>query len=108
MIREDDLLDAIAECQGSRNPNAQTCIKLAAYYTILDNIRKPDNHTQQPIPFIPDYSYSYKSDTEFGKLIEEKAPDEIFPIMDELMTALKVLHPKLYNATINKLTGGLD
>ena len=34
MIREEDLQEAIAECQGQRNPNANTAIKLAAFYTI--------------------------------------------------------------------------
>ena len=34
MITEMDLQEAIAECQGKRNPNADTCIKLAAFYII--------------------------------------------------------------------------
>lgn len=34
MITLQDLNAAIAECQGERNPNANTCIKLAAFYTI--------------------------------------------------------------------------
>ena len=34
MITEKDLQEAIAECQGQRNPNASTCIKLAAFLTI--------------------------------------------------------------------------
>ena len=38
MITEKDLRAAIAECQGARNPNASTCIKLAAFYTILNNL----------------------------------------------------------------------
>ena len=38
MITEKDLRAAIAECQGARNPNATTCIKLAAFYTILNNL----------------------------------------------------------------------
>jgi hypothetical protein len=38
MITEKDLKEAIAECEGERNPNANTCIKLAAFYTILDNM----------------------------------------------------------------------
>ena len=32
VIREDDVREAIAEMQGQKNPNANTCIKLAAYY----------------------------------------------------------------------------
>ena len=34
MITEKDLQEAIAECQGQRNPTTSTCIKLAAFYTI--------------------------------------------------------------------------
>ena len=39
MITERDLLEAIAECEGTPKPNANTCVKLAAYYTILNNMR---------------------------------------------------------------------
>ena len=38
MITEKDLQEAIAECQGERNPNANTCIKLAAFYTIRNEL----------------------------------------------------------------------
>ena len=31
MITEHDLKEAIAECEGNRNPDARTCIKLAAH-----------------------------------------------------------------------------
>jgi hypothetical protein len=34
VIRIEDLDTAIAECQGRRNPDAKTCIMLAAFYTI--------------------------------------------------------------------------
>ncbi len=44
MITEKDLQEAIAECKGTRNPNASTCIKLAAYYTILDNLYPKEEH----------------------------------------------------------------
>ena len=38
MITEKDLQEAIAECEGARNPNANTCIKLAAFYTIRQHM----------------------------------------------------------------------
>ena len=52
MITEKDLQEAIAECQGQRNPNANTCIKLAAYLTI----QKEMFGTQEEL--IPTYSYA--------------------------------------------------
>ena len=42
MIKEEDLQEAIAECQGVRNPNANTCLKLASYYTILDHTKEEE------------------------------------------------------------------
>ena len=43
MITRKDLIEAIEKCQGQKNPNANTCIKLAAYYTILDHTPEDDS-----------------------------------------------------------------
>ena len=54
MITEKDLQEAIAECEGQRNPNANTCIKLAAFYTIRqhmfgeDQISEAHSFASQP------------------------------------------------------------
>lgn len=104
MIREQDLLDAIAECQGERNPDAKTCIKLAAYYTILNNIGVVDD--------VPTYSTAgaseqvrYQSGSEFFAVISKRNIDDVLMIMDELMDTIQVLMPKLYYATMDKLRG---
>ncbi len=52
MITEHDLQEAIAECQGKRNPDANTCIKLAAFYTIKEHLF-PKNI--EAIPVEPQY-----------------------------------------------------
>ena len=44
MITEEELQEAIAECQGQRNPNANTCLKLASYLTILDHQKAEEPH----------------------------------------------------------------
>ena len=96
MITERDLQEAIAECQGERNPNANTCIKLAAYYTILNNMQ-------------PSYSFSepseksYDSGTEFSDVIRGKDRAKVLSVIDELMDAVAVLMPKLYAATMERL-----
>lgn len=102
MIKEQELRDAIAECQGQRNPNANTCIKLASYYTILDHI------TEEPkLPEIPTYSYAapptYESDTEFGQKVANMDIIDVMTIMDELMTTLSIINPRLYNGVMAKL-----
>lgn len=102
MITEKDLLEAIAECQGDRHPNANTCIKLAAYYTILNEIRPKEMA----------YSFDsgsevigYESETEFADLIRGRPTDEVMPVMDELMTALSVVNPRMYAGVLRKLKG---
>ena len=105
MIEKKDLLQAIAECQGIRNPNANTCLKLASYYIILDHIEE----RQKEMTVIPNYSYAsaprYSSETEFGKMIEEMDEYEVMKIIDELMSALQVVNPRLYMSVIRKLEG---
>lgn len=95
MIREKELLDAIAECQGAPDPNAGTCRNLAAYYTILDHI-KPQTPTG--------YSYTYDSGTEFSNAIGSLSIEEVLTVMDELMETLKLINPRLYASVIRKLS----
>ena len=106
MITERDLEQAIAECQGERNPNAQTCIKLAAFYTIKHELF---GKAEQ----LPGYSYAapatvdtqieYTSDTEFSRMIDGRNPDDVWPVMDELMSTIEVLMPRLYDGVMRKL-----
>lgn len=104
MITEQDLQAAIAECQGVRNPNASTCIKLAAYYTIQDKM----------FPSVPQYSFAkeppepvdkitYSGDTEFSRAISQMSFADVLKVMDELMSVLEATNPKLYNAVMRKL-----
>lgn len=126
MITAQDLQEAIAECQGERNPNANTCIKLAAYYTIRDHLF-PDEAEQltkrtvasqigdnnfeihsassfAPPPDEVETTIDYYSDTEFGRLIDGRMASEIWPIVDELVSeAVQVTNPRLYAAFLRKI-----
>ena len=97
MIKEQDLLDAIAECQGERNPTSNTCIKLAAYYTILNNIDRESYSNAS------DGKARYDSGSDFCDAIKGLALDDVLPVMDELMDSVQLLMPKLYNAVIKRL-----
>lgn len=103
MITKQELQEAIAECQGVRNPNANTCLKLASYYTILDHTEKEEQELE-----IPAYSFAsasrYESDTDFGNAIKDKDLDCVMEIFDELMTTLQVLNPRLYNGVLRRLS----
>lgn len=107
MIKEEDLLEAIAECQGERNPNANTCRNLAAYYTILDHINKKDDTKDIELN---SHSYSagfgsieYNSGSEFSEKIYGKDIKDIMPIIDELMETLKLINNRLYESVMKKL-----
>lgn len=106
MITERDLEEAIKECEGVKNPSANTCIKLASFYTILDRMRK-ESHNESPINRTPAYSMSSGgirySESEFSQITESKGIENVFPIMDELMEALSIMNPKLYDSVIRKI-----
>jgi hypothetical protein len=101
LITEHDLHEAIAECQGERNPNANTCIKLAAYYTILNNMRS-ESPTFSLSP-APTEQVRYDSGSEFADAIQGKDINSVLSVMDDLMEAVAALMPKLYRATMEKL-----
>lgn len=111
MITEKDLESAIAECQGQRNPNANTCIKLASYYTILNQIRKePVGEQGRDDINVPSYSYatsntvSIESESKFAELVNGMQVKDLLPVFDELMETLTIVNPKLYESVMRKIT----
>lgn len=110
MITENDLQAAIAECKGQRNPNANTCLKLAAFYTIMDHMNNEDS---APAPKDTDsrysagapvgYSYAPNGDSEFLQKISTVDPDRAWSVIDEMVSAIKVLNPRLYAGVMRKL-----
>lgn len=108
MITEKDLKEAIAECEGERNPNANTCIKLAAFYTILDNLYGkstviPNNYSMTAAPSDSSDDLDYLTDSEFSQIIASIGIEKAFPVIDELIATLSVLNPKLYQSVLRKL-----
>ena len=106
MITVDDLKAAIAECEGERNPNANTCMKLSAYYILL---REKQGTAQAPE--IPSYSNAeppeekvgHISGTDFAKAIQGKSGAPAWAVMDELMTVLQAIQPRLYDGVMRKI-----
>lgn len=111
MITEKDLQEAIAECIGQRNPNANTAIKLAAFYTIKRELYGEDKEAVQ-LPSPPGYSYApapevslvnNPSDSEFARIIDGRPQKEVWPLMDEMMDTISMIHPNLYHAVLDRL-----
>lgn len=98
MISNAEIRKAIAECQGDPNPNAYTCIKLAAYYTILNNNEQQFSYASKPVDVV-----RMNSDSEFFEAIRGVDTNEILTVMDELMDGVRVMMPRLYNVTMERL-----
>lgn len=92
LITRRDLEEAIAKCQGQKNPNANTCIKLAAYYTILDHtpVDEPMYNTGDP-------------PTEFMKAVMNRNSSEVMSVIDDLMEELQDVNPRLYYTVMERL-----
>lgn len=113
MITEQDLQEAIAECQGQRNPNANTAIKLAAFYTIRRELYGEEKNDRQ----LPGYSFQAAPETpteamiqnpsgsDFARLIDGRRQEEVWPLMDEMMDTIHAIHPRLYRAVLERLRG---
>lgn len=105
MITEQDLREAIAECEGARNPNANTCIKLAAFYTIQQHMFGDSQRDIKPIMSHSEHSYAdgYESNTEFAAAVKDMRRSDLMKIMDELMLTLQIVEPKLYQSVMREL-----
>lgn len=107
MITERDLTAAIAECQGKRNPDARTCIMLAAFYTIKREMFGEEKEAEQPsysfAPAPDRKTIEIESDSEFAKAINGREQREIMPVLDELMQTISIIQPRLYDAVMDKL-----
>ena len=113
MITENELLSAIAECQGERHPNANTCYKLAAFYALKDRLYPGKKETSQLPETFPEYSFSpdpnkppgntYQSGTEFARIIEGVSMDHVLSVIDELLLLLREINRPLYKSVLRKI-----
>lgn len=107
MITRSDLDSAIAECQGKRNPDARTCIMLAAFYTIkremFGDAEKIQHPSQSFAPAPNRNMIEIDSDSELARAINGRDLADVFPVLDELMDTLQILYPRLYDAVMMKL-----
>ena len=76
--------------------------RLAWLYIVRDNamMRVKEQTGEEPV-LMPAVAMS--SGTEFMEACSKADPVKMWPVLDELMDTLKVLQPKLYEATIERL-----
>lgn len=103
MVTLRELDTAIRECEDAPS-SYQTCAKLATFYTVRD-------HLQCEPPPKPEYSYDEPQgigdygESEFLQAIKGRSEGEIFPILDELMQAVLITNPRLYQGVMRQIKG---
>lgn len=105
MITLQDLDTAIKACEGQQNPSANTALKLAAYYTIKNELYPTGQ------PDTRGYSYAlpvtetigYSSDTDFGQAVNGKDTTQVMAVIDDLMSVLQSAQPRLHRRIVDKI-----
>ena len=114
MITEKELKSAIAECE-SEPITLSKIGKLANFYIIYDHLfGEPEKVTksQQSMalssfsPAPPERVEEVvrtNGDSEFLKAIDGRKAERVWKLMDELVEAVKILHPRMYTSFIDKV-----
>lgn len=104
MITLDELNEAICECENDERHTYDICIRLAALYTIRQQLYgdtvegKEANSRVVKAPTVGDYG-----DTDFLLTAKGKPFEKVMLVFDELMTALEITNPRLYDGVMRKI-----
>lgn len=112
MISRKELENAINEYENKAD-SYNDCQRLATYYTIYDKLynshedvgRYEYSEMPQPIEAVPENEIvGDYGDSEFLQTISGRDTAQAWAVIDELMTALKVIQPKLYDSVLRRIT----
>ncbi len=101
MFTKSQLLDAIDELEAAP-ATYQNAEKLATFYQLYDHLytrREPETRIQKT----GEVTINKYGNTEFFEAITDKKAEEVWRIMDEIMTTIGALQPKLYQAAMDKI-----
>ena len=115
MITEREVLNAIDECmQDPITGNKRAA--LAQLFVIHDHLFGEPTRAQE-VPQMPMPMQSYSTlpmeqveiyvetngDSEFLKAVDGRKADKVWKLVDELVEAFKILHPRMYTTFIDKV-----
>lgn len=101
MFSKRELLEAIDELEASP-ATYQNAEKLATFYSLYDHLyveKEPMNRIES----VREVTIDRYGDSEFLEAITDKNPEDIWMVMDELMSTLQALNPRLYQATLDRI-----
>lgn len=94
MISKRELEQAIRECENGR-VSYQNCEKLATFYTLYDHL-----YAEYPQEEVMDQP---RVQSKILEMAGDKDAVQVWALVDELVDAVQVLNPKLYQNFITKL-----
>lgn len=100
MFKKNELIDAIEELEATP-ATFQNCQKLATFYLLYDHLYGNKSTEASPVErlsLVGNYG-----DSDFLQIISGAEADKVFLILDEMMQTVKVLQPRLYEATLTML-----
>jgi hypothetical protein len=101
MFSKRELLEAIDELEASP-ATYQNAEKLATFYSLYDHLYV-EKEPMSRIESVREVKIDRYGDSEFLEAITDKNPEDIWMVMDELMSTLQALNPRLYQATMDRI-----
>jgi hypothetical protein len=101
MFSKRELLAAIDELEASP-ATYQNAEKLATFYSLYDHFYV-EKEPMSRIESVREVTIDRYGDSEFLEAITDKNPEDIWMVMDELMSTLQALNPRLYQATMDRI-----
>ncbi len=102
MITERELLQAIRECEADPITSSKVG-KLANLYVIYDHLYGNPMRGYSGAS-APDDVIRTDGGSEFLDYVDGRRADRVWRILDELMDAVKTLHPRMYDTVLDKLS----
>lgn len=114
MITEKEVAQAIDECMREPVTGTKRAV-LADLIIIQDYLFGEPTRAQEAQQPMPMQSYSAppmeqveiyvetNGDSEFLKAVDGKKAERVWKLMDELVEAVKILHPRMYSTFIDKI-----
>lgn len=103
MITLEELDEAIRDCESSDRHTYDDCIRLAALYTIKNQLY-PDTMPELRQSFrAPADEIENYGESEFLQLVSGKKAGSVWSVIDELMNTLEITNPRLYDGVMRKI-----
>lgn len=102
MFSKTELLDAIDELE--RSPSTyQNAEKLATFYLLYDHLYG-DQRMMSASETLREVIIDKHGESEFLRQISGKDAESVWRVMDELMETIQMLQPRLYQATLERIS----